>query len=211
MRIAVIGAGGIGGPFGVALAKAGKDVTFVARGAHLTAMRKNGLRIEGDRGETHIHPVQATDDAASIGVVDLVLFCVKLWDVETVGEQIRPMVGANTAVIPLQNGIAAAERLIPILGRAAVMGGTALVTGAIVWPGVVHQTGEFQRMTFGDLDGRRSARGERIRDLCQVAGFEGLLSEDIERAIWEKFNMLVAHSAVTALTRLPIGRLRDAQ
>jgi 2-dehydropantoate 2-reductase len=118
MRIAVIGAGGIGGPFGAALAKAGEDVTFVARGAHLAAMRQNGLRIEGDRGETHIHPVQATGDPASIGVVDLVLFCVKLWDVETVGEQIRPMVGANTAVIPLQNGIDAAERLIPILGRA---------------------------------------------------------------------------------------------
>jgi 2-dehydropantoate 2-reductase len=89
------------------------------------------------------------------------------------------------------------------------MGGTALVTGAIVSPGVVHQTGRFQRMTFGELDGRSSARGERIRDLCQAAGFEGLLSEDIERAIWEKFHLLVAHSAVTALTRLPIGKLRD--
>lgn len=209
MKIAVIGAGGIGGPFGAALAKAGEDVTFLARGAHLVAMQQNGLRIEGDRGETHIHPVQATDDPASIGIVDLVLFCVKLWDVETVGERIHSIVGPNTAVIPLQNGIDAVERLIPILGRDAVMGGTALVTGAIVSPGVVHQTGRFQRMTFGELDGRGSARGQRIHDLCRAAGFEGLLSEDIERAIWEKFNLLVAHSAVTALTRLPIGKLRD--
>ena len=105
MRIAVIGTGGIGGPYGAALAKAGADVTFVARGAHLAAMQANGLRIEGDRGEITIRPAQATDDVESIGPVDYVLFCVKLWDVESAGEQIRAIVGSRTAVIPLQNGI----------------------------------------------------------------------------------------------------------
>src|SRR5580693_2395723 len=115
MRIAVIGAGGIGGIYGAALAQAGADVTFVARGAHLAAMRENGLRIEGDRGETCIKPAQATADIASIGVVDYVLLCVKLWDVETAGEQLRPIVGAQTTVVPLQNGVDAADRLIPIL------------------------------------------------------------------------------------------------
>src|SRR5437763_10745009 len=119
MRIAVIGAGGIGGPYGASLAKAGADVTFVARGAHLAAIRENGLRIEGDRGETHIRPAQATDDLATIGPVDFVLSCVKLWDVEVTAEQVRPIVGPHTAVIPLQNGVDAAERLIPILGREA--------------------------------------------------------------------------------------------
>src|SRR5690349_16450998 len=115
MRIAVIGSGGVGGAFGAALAKAGADVTFVARGAHLQAMRTNGLRVTGSRGETHIHPCKATDNPADIGVVDVVLFCVKQWDVESAGAAIRSLIGPNTAVIPLQNGIDAADRLIPIL------------------------------------------------------------------------------------------------
>src|SRR6202163_571415 len=104
MRIAVIGAGGIGCIYGAALAKAGAEVVFVARGAHLAAMRANGLKIEGDRGETHISPARATDDPASIGIVDYAIFCVKLWDVECAGEAIKPMVGPDTAVIPQQNG-----------------------------------------------------------------------------------------------------------
>ncbi|HEV2056638.1 MAG TPA: 2-dehydropantoate 2-reductase [Methylomirabilota bacterium] len=209
MRIAVIGAGGIGAIYGASLAKAGSDVTFVARGAHLAAMRERGLRIEGDRGGTHINPAQATDDIARIGVVDFVLFCVKLWDVESAGEQIRPIVGPQTAVIPLQNGVDAADRLIPILGRDRVMGGTAFVTGAIVTPGVIRQTGTYQQMTFGELDGRSSARGKRLRDLCAAAGFEGVLSPDIRLPIWEKFALLVPLSDLNALTRLPLGTWRD--
>src|ERR1700732_1523304 len=109
MRIAVIGTGGIGAPYGASLARAGADVTFVARGAHLAAIRENGLRIEGDRGETHIRLAHATDDIASISIVDYVLLCIKLLDVETAGEQIRPIVGLQTAVVPLQNGIDAAD------------------------------------------------------------------------------------------------------
>jgi 2-dehydropantoate 2-reductase len=209
MRIAVIGAGGIGGIYGAALARAGADVTFVARGAHLAAMREQGLRVEGDRGETHIQPAHATDDPASIGVVDYVLCCVKLWDVESTGEQIRPIVGPQTAVVPLQNGIDAAERLIPILGHEAVMSGTAFVTGAIVAPGVIRQTGTYQRMTFGEIDGSASTRGERLRDLCAMAGFEGVLSPDIRVPIWDKFILLVPLSGLNALTRLPLGKWRD--
>jgi 2-dehydropantoate 2-reductase len=208
MRIAVIGAGGIGAPYGASLAKAGADVTFVARGAHLAAMQKNGLRIEGDRGETLVRPAQATDDLTSIGPVDYVLLCVKLWDVESVGEQIRPIVGRETAVVPLQNGVDAAERLIPILGAEAVMGGSAMVTGSIVAPGVVRQTGTYQQMTFGELDGASSPRGERLRDLCAVAGFEGILSADIRVSLWEKFLVLVPLANVNALTRVPLGKYR---
>src|SRR5438270_12790199 len=132
MRIAVIGAGGIGGPYGASLAKAGADVTFVARGAHLAAIRENGLRIEGDRGETDIRPAQATDDIAGIGAVDVVLSCVKLWDLEAVAEHIRPIVAPQTAVIPLQNGIDAAARMVRILGDGVVMGGVDVVSGTIV-------------------------------------------------------------------------------
>ena len=209
MRIAVIGTGGIGGPYGASLAKAGADVTFVARGAHLAAMRENGLRIEGDRGETHIRPAQATDDIAGIGTVDFVLSCVKLWDVEQAAEQIRPIVGPHTAVIPLQNGIDAAERMIRILGDEPVMGGMAFVTGTIVAPGVVRQTGTYQQMTFGELDGRVSERGQRLRDLCEAAGFEGVLSSDIMVPVWQKFLLLVPLSGLNALTRLPLGKWRE--
>jgi 2-dehydropantoate 2-reductase len=208
MRIAVIGAGGIGAIYGAALAKAGADVVFVARGAHLEAMRENGLRIEGDRGQTHIRPVQATDDIAAIGIVDYALFAVKLWDVESAGEQTRPIIGPETAIIPLQNGIDAAERLAAILGRAPVMGGTAFVTGAVTEPGVVRQTGTYQRMIFGELDGRSSFRGERLRDLCAAAGFEGVLSPDVRVPIWEKFILLIPLADLNALTRLPLGKWR---
>jgi 2-dehydropantoate 2-reductase len=209
MRIAVIGAGGVGGAFGAALAKAGGDVTFVARGAHLAAMRSNGLRVLGPRGDVHLSPTQATDKPASIGPVDLVLFCVKLWDVESAGAAIRPLVGSNTAVIPLQNGIDASERLIPILGKAAVMGGVAQISGTISEPGVIHQTGTFMRLIFGELDGRPSQRGAAFYALCQSAGFDAVNSNAILTALWEKFVLLATNSAIVALTRLPIGKLRD--
>jgi 2-dehydropantoate 2-reductase len=208
MRIAVIGTGGIGAPYGASLAKAGADVTFVARGAHLAAMQANGLRVEGDRGETLVRPAQATDDIGSIGPVDFVLFCVKLWDVESAGEQLRPIIGRETAVVPLQNGVDAAQRLVRVLGREAVMGGTAFVTGAIVAPGVVRQTGTYQQMTFGELDRRPSARGERLKALCAAAGFEGILSPDIMVPVWQKFALLVPLSGLNALTRRPLGEYR---
>jgi 2-dehydropantoate 2-reductase len=209
MRIAVVGAGGIGAIYGAALAKAGADVVFVARGAHLAAMRAAGLRIEGDRGATQIRPAQATDDIAAIGPVDFALFCVKLWDVENAGATLHPLIGPQTAVIPLQNGVSAAERLIAILGPGAVMGGTAFVTGSIVAPGVIRQTGTYQQMTFGELDGGISARGERLRELCAAAGFDGVLSADIRVPIWDKFLLLVPLSGLNALTRLPLGKWRD--
>ena len=209
MRIAVIGAGGVGGGFGVALAKAGADVTFLARGAHLAAMREKGLRIEGGRGDSHLLPTQATDDPAAIGPVDLVLFCVKLWDVESAGERIRPLIGPDTAVLPLQNGIDASERLIPILGAKAVMGGVAQISATIAEPGVIRQTGTFMRLIFGELDGRRSARAEAFLALCQKAGFDATLSPAILTELWMKFIMLASNAGMTALTRQPIGKLRD--
>lgn len=209
MRVAVVGAGGIGAPLGASLALAGENVTFIARGPHLAAMRANGLKIEGDRGESLIRPVRATDDPATIGPVDLVLFCVKLWDVESAGEQIRPLTGPDTAIIPLQNGVDASERLIPIVGAAHVLGGVAVVTGSIIAPGVIRQSGQHHRIVFGELDGRITRRCEAIRDACEAAGINAELSGDIQRARWEKFIVLVAASGVCAVSRLPIGPLRD--
>lgn len=212
MRIAVIGAGGIGAIYGASLAKAGADVVFVARGPHLAGIRENGLRIEGDRGEIRIRPAQATDDIAAIGAVDYVLLAVKLWDVESAGKQLRPVVGPQTAVVPLQNGVDAAERLAAIVGPEPVMGGTAFVTGSIVAPGIVRQTGTYQRMTFGELYGGDPGRGERLSELCRAAGFEGVLSPDVRVPIWEKFLLLVPLSGLNAVTRLPLGKWRaDAE
>jgi 2-dehydropantoate 2-reductase len=209
MRIAVVGAGGVGGGFGVALAKAGADVTFIARGAHLAAMKSNGLRIEGGRGETHLVPTQATDDPKTVGPVDYVLFCVKLWDVESAGEHIKPLVGPDTAVIPLQNGIDAPERLLPILGPKAVMGGVAQISASIVEPGVVRQVGTFMRLLFGELDGSPSARGEALFALCKKAGFDAVLSDQIVTELWLKFILLATNASLIALVRQPIGKVRD--
>jgi 2-dehydropantoate 2-reductase len=209
MRIAVIGAGGVGGGFGAALAKAGADVTFIARGAHLAAMKNQGLKVEGGRGETHLVPTRATDDPASIGKVDIVLFCVKLWDVESAGQQIKPLIGPDTAVIPLQNGIDAAERLVPILGRDAVMGGVAQIMASIVGPGLILQVGSFMRMIFGELDGKRSQRGEDFLALCLKAGFDATLSEQILTELWMKFILLADNASIMSVTRQPIGKLRD--
>jgi 2-dehydropantoate 2-reductase len=209
MRIAVIGAGGVGGAFGAALAKGGSDVTFLARGAHLKAMRERGLKVLGPRGDIHLQPTQATDDPAAIGPVDVVLFCVKLWDVESAGAAIRPLVGKTTAVIPLQNGIDASERLIPILGKDAVMGGVAQISATIAEPGVIRQTGTFMRLVFGELDGRPSARGAAFHAACQAAGFDSVNSNEIVTALWEKFVLLATNSSVASLTRLPFGKLRE--
>jgi 2-dehydropantoate 2-reductase len=209
MRIAVIGAGGVGGAFGAAMAHAGADVTFVARGAHLKAMQDKGLRIESPRGDTHLVPTQATDDPATIGPVDFVVFCVKLWDVESAGAAIKPLVGSDTAVITLQNGIDSHERLVPILGARAVMPGVAQISATIAEPGVIRQVGTFMRLVFGEVDGGKSNRGEAFLALCQKAGFDATHSPNILVDLWMKFILLASNASITAATRKPLGLLRD--
>jgi 2-dehydropantoate 2-reductase len=209
MRIAVVGAGGVGAGFGAALAKAGGDVTFIARGAHLAAMKNAGLKVESPRGDSHLVPTQATDDPAAVGPVDIVLFCVKLWDVESAGKHIKSLVGPQTAVIPLQNGVDAPERLALILGKQAIMGGVAQISASIVAPGVIRQVGTFMRMIFGELDGSRSKRGEAFLELCKKAGFDAELSDHILTELWMKFILLATNASVVALARQPIGKLRD--
>lgn len=209
MRIAIVGAGGVGAGYGAALARAGADVTFIARGAHLAAMQRDGLKVRSPRGDIHLVPTQATDNPAGIGKVDFVLFCVKLWDVESAGISIKPLIGPDTAVIPLQNGVDAAERLIPILGENAVMGGVAQISAKIIEPGVIEQVGSFMRIVFGELDGRSSPRGEKFLALCLKAGFEAKLSDQILTELWMKFILLAANASAVALARQPIGVLRD--
>ena len=209
MKFAVMGSGGVGGYFGGRLAAAGLDTTLIARGAHLEAIREDGLRIESALGNAHIHPIKVTDTPADIGPVDYVLFATKLWDTKSAGEACRPLIGPNTAVISLQNGVDPEIELASILGQEHVMGGVAQITGFIAAPGVIRHTGDFAKIIFGEMDRRRSRRAEALLDIFGKAGVDAEISEDIVRAIWVKFIFLVGFSALTSLTRRSIGPVRE--
>jgi 2-dehydropantoate 2-reductase len=210
MKIAVMGSGGVGGFYGGRLANAGCDVHFVARGAHLAAMREQGLTIESDvHGTLHLPQVSVTDDPASIGTVDLVMIAVKLWDTEAAARAVKPIVGEHTGVLSLQNGVIKDDILRRELGVDAVMGGVAYVGTHIARPGVIRQTGALQRLLFGEYDARRSARAERFLEALVKAGIEAELAEDIRRTLWEKYVFLVGLSGTTASMRSPIGPIRE--
>ncbi len=209
MKILVCGSGGLGGYFGARLAASGVDVTFLARGEHLQTMRRQGLRIESPRGNLLLNPVKATDDPAGAGIVDWVLIAVKLWDTEAAVQAVAPAVGPATTVVSFQNGVDAVEVLARAFGRDRVIGGVAHIAAAIERPGVIRHNGTLQRLTFGELDGRRSERTERLYAACLKAGIDTVLSERIQRVIWEKFVFIVGLSALTTLTRLPIGPIRE--
>lgn len=204
---AIMGSGGVGGYFGARLARAGFDTTFVARGAHLQAMRQSGLRVE-DTGESFSVPAKATDDPREIGPVDFVLFAVKLWDTADAGAACKPLVGSDTAVVSLLNGIDSEEMLESILGRGHVMGGVAEVSATIVAPGYIRKLSQIGLIRFGELDRRRSVRAEKLARALSDAGIGADLSVDINIAIWNKFVFLTGLSAMTALTRHPIGKVR---
>ena len=208
MKIAVVGTGGVGGYFGARLQQAGADVTFVARGAHLDALRANGLRVESALGDLHLPAVRVTDDPSTIEPVDLVLICVKLWDTELLMPSIRSMVGPRTAVLSFQNGVQKDDVLRRAFGDAAVMGGVAYIAATIDRPGVIRHTGSMHRLVFGEYDGASSSRATALLDVCQRAGIHAELSGDVRRAIWEKFVFLVGLSATTATMRVTIGPVR---
>jgi 2-dehydropantoate 2-reductase len=208
MRIAVMGTGGVGGYFGARLARGGADVTFIARGAHLTAMRERGLSIEGPE-PMHVASVNATDDPATVGPVDLVMLAVKLWDTEAALESMRPLVGSGTTVISFQNGVLKDDVLRRAFDPALIMGGVAYVSAAIERPGVIRQTGTNQRLLFGEFDGARSARGIAFLQACQSGGVNAELSSDIRRETWQKYVFLVAVSGATTTMRATIGPIRE--
>jgi len=209
MKIVMMGSGGVGGYFGARLAAAGADVHFVARGAHLEAMRTQGLTIEGGPAPLHLSRVQATSDPSSIGVADFVLIAVKLWDTADAIEQVRPIVGPNTAVISFQNGVLKDRYLLEAFGPKRVMGGVGYVATTIDRPGVIKQTGPMQRLLFGELDGTISDRGQRLLDACLKGGIAAQLSPDIRREIWQKYVFLVGLSGTTTTIRKPIGPIRE--
>lgn len=207
MRIAIVGAGGVGGYFGGRLAAAGADITFLARGAHLSAMRADGLRIESELGDARVS-VRAEDDPAAIGPVDLVILAVKLWDTADAVRQIAPFVSAETAVLSLQNGVAKDDILRAAFGADRTIGALCYIGAVIAGPGVIKHSGTVQRIVVGEFDGLTSTRVEAFADLCRRAAIDVAVSSTIQRAIWEKFVFLVGLSGATSVIRQPIGPIR---
>ena len=203
-----MGAGAIGGYLGARLAGAGADVSFVARGKHLAAIRAKGLEVRSPLGDVRVDPASATDDPGSIGAVDVVLLGTKLYDVEIASRSIAPLVGPETAIVCLQNGVDAPAIVASIHGPTHVVGGVVMINGEIVAPGVIRHNA-LNRLTLGEWDGPRSARLERLAARTGAAGIETALSPDIRLDMWRKFLLLAPMAAVSALTRLPLGRFRD--
>jgi len=209
MKVAVMGTGGVGGYFGARLARAGYDVSFIARGTQLAALRKSGLRVLSPGGDMHIEHVTATDDPRQVGPVDLVLFGVKLWDTEAAAQLVMPMVAGDTAVVSLQNGVSKDEMLGSVLGDHAVMGGVCYIAATIAEPGVIRHSGAMQRIVLGEYNGVPSERGTAFLTACRKAGIDAEINPDIRRVIWEKFVFLVGLSGTTSTVRLPIGAIRS--
>jgi 2-dehydropantoate 2-reductase len=208
LKIAVIGPGGVGGYFGARLAAAGNDVTFVARGAHLDAMRRNGLRLDSEIGALHLNPVKVVADAAEVPTADLIMFAVKMRDTESAAQSLEPLVAKGAAVFTFQNGVESADRIGRIVGAENVVPGVARIGSHISEPGVVKQIGTFCRLEFGERNGKPSARAAAFQAACKAAGFDAAIPPNIEREVWMKFAMLAPLSGLTALTRAPIGPIR---
>ncbi len=209
MRIAIIGAGGVGGYFGARLQQAGEDVAFVARGAHLAALRRDGLTVESPLGDIHLPRVNVTGTAADIGQADIVLLCVKLWDMDAAVRAIAPLVGPDTGIISFQNGVQKDDVLRAAFGDMPVMGGIAQIGASIDRPGVIKHIGTMQRLVFGEYDGRPSARATALVDACRRGGIDAELGDDMRRIIWEKFVFLIGLSGATATMRATIGPIRS--
>lgn len=209
MKIVMMGSGGVGGYFGARLALAGADVTFVARGAHLAAMRDKGLTLDTPQGLVHAPKIRVVEHARDAGVANFVLLSVKLWDTEEVLQQIKPIVGPASAVISLQNGVHKEELLAQAFAPAQRMGGVAYVAARVEAPGRIKQTGSMQRLQFGEYDGQRSARAQALLAACVKGGINAEIPDDIRRAIWEKYVFLAALSGATTSMRSTIGPIRS--
>ena len=208
MRIAVVGAGGVGGYFGAKLARAGESVVMLARGAHLQAIRRDGIRIRSVPEGESVAKVEAVDSFAGQPPVDMALFCVKSFDTRSAAEALRPVVGSSTGVVSLQNGVDNEETLDEVLGPGVALGGAAYVFAGIASPGVITHTAA-GRIVFGEMDGRASDRATRLRNALAGAAVPVELASDIRRVLWEKYLLISAQAGMTAVTRCPAGVLRD--
>ncbi len=208
MRIAVFGTGGVGGYFGGRLAEAGEDVIFIARGDHLRAIKEKGLKVDSRNGDFVIYPAAATDTVSDVGVVDLVLVGVKAWQVPEAALAMQPLVGANTTVLPLQNGVDAASQLVDTLGPESVIGGLCRIVSFVVEPGHIRHAGAMPSVIIGELDNRQSQRIATIEELFKRAGVEITIAKDIQVALWTKFLFIASFSGIGAIANAPAGILR---
>jgi 2-dehydropantoate 2-reductase len=209
VRIAVFGAGGAGGYFGARLARAGEEVVWIARGPHLEALRTRGLRVESSDGDFTLGPVDASDAPAWFGTVDAVLLGVKAWQVADAARAMRPLIGRDTCVVPLQNGVEAADELRAVLGDRPVLGGIAKVFAFLVGPGHLRRPGGPASVSLGELDNRPSERVQRLAECLRRAGLGAEIPADIQVALWEKFLFVASGGGLGAVTRAPIGIVRS--
>ena len=207
MKVAVFGPGGVGAYFGGRLALAGADVHLIARGSHLDALRTSGLRVRSTKGDFQV-VLPATDDTSQIGPCDYVLFSVKTFQTDEATAHLSPLMADETAIVSFQNGVDSEERIARAVGREHVMGGAAYIFSGIVEPGIVSHTGGPARIVFGEMDGSLSQRAEGFLDMCQKAGIDAELSDDIHRVLWDKFAFICAQAGLTSAVRLPIGDVR---
>jgi 2-dehydropantoate 2-reductase len=209
MRIVVFGTGGIGGYFGGRLAQAGEDVVLIARGEHLQALQNHGLKVDSIEGDFVVQPVQASADPAAVGKADVIIVAVKARQVPEAAVAMQPMIGPDTVVVPLQNGIEAPDQLAAVLGTEHVLGGLCGIMSFIAGPGHIRHAGIGPFVTFGELDNRPSERVERLRQVFEKAqGMKTIVPEDIHAAMWRKFMLIIAVSGVGAVTRAPFGVFR---
>ncbi len=208
MRIAVFGTGGVGGYFGGRLAQAGEDVTFIARGEHLRAIRETGLKVDSLSGDFVVYPATVTDNVNEVGAVDLVIVGVKAWQVPDAAQAMKPMVGSQTTVLPLQNGVDAAGELTAELGTDRVIGGLCKIVSFVVAPGHIRHAGFAPSVVIGELDNRRTARVVAIQDVFSHAGIDTAIADNIQVALWMKFLFIAAFSGMGAIANAPAGKLR---
>ena len=208
MRIAIMGTGGVGGYYGGLLSQKGQEVIFIARGAHLQAIREKGLLVKSVHGDFLVSPVKATDDTTEVGPVDLILFTTKTYHTDFAAQAIKPIVGKETVVVPLQNGIDAAERIGAHVGREHLVGGVTWLSAAIEAPGVIGQYSQFRRVVLGEFNGMMTARLRTIYETLQAIGITVELSDDILKVLWTKFVFISSISALGSLTSASLGEYR---
>jgi 2-dehydropantoate 2-reductase len=209
MRIAVFGTGGVGGFFGGRLAQAGQDVTFIARGEHLRAIKAGGLKVESPLGDFVVFPAKATDDVTEAGEVDLVILGVKAWQVPEAAHAMKPVVAPGTTVLPLQNGVDAVSQLVAELGTDRVIGGLCRIVSFVVEPGRIRHSGFTPSIIIGELDNRRTSRIDKIERVFKSAGLEISVAADIQVALWTKFLFIASFSGVGAVANAPAGVVRS--